>query len=39
MALCGKPNEPSIQHQVYIFMRCVDSLLASYIWVKVAESK
>ena len=37
MALWGKPNEPSIQHQVYIFMRCVDSLLA--IWVKVVESK
>ena len=25
MALWGEPNEPSIQHQVYIFMQCVDS--------------
>ena len=25
MALWGKPNEPSIQHQGYIFMQCVDS--------------
>ena len=25
MALWGKPNEPSIQHQVYIYMQCVHS--------------
>ena len=25
MALWGKPNKPSIQHQVYIFRQCVDS--------------
>ena len=25
MALCGKSNEPSIQHQVYIFRQCIDS--------------
>ena len=25
MALWGEPNEPSIQHKVYIFMQCVDS--------------
>ena len=24
IALWGKPNEPSIQHYVYIFMQCVD---------------
>ena len=24
MALWGEPNEPSIQHQVYIFMQCID---------------
>ena len=25
MALWGKPNEPNIQHLVYIFMQCIDS--------------
>ena len=25
MVLRGEPNEPSIQHQGYIFMQCVDS--------------
>ena len=25
MALWGEPNEPSIQHQLYIFRQCVDS--------------
>ena len=24
MELWGEPNEPGIQHQVYIFMQCVD---------------
>ena len=27
MALWGEPNEPSIQHHVYIFMQYVDILL------------
>ena len=25
MALCGKPNDPSIQYYVYIFMQYVDT--------------
>ena len=25
IALWGKPNEPCIQHQVYIFMQYIDS--------------
>ena len=25
MVLWGEPNEPSIQHQLYIFRQCVDS--------------
>ena len=28
MALWGEPNEPGIQQLVYIFMQCVDNLLA-----------
>ena len=38
MALWGEPNEPSIQHQVYIFMQCVDSYVRTVVDKKVSVS-